>query len=100
MCLYSSLLGLACTYKVNLCFSAAQVPDLCPSCVRVLEEADYAALSACIQKDLDDGMICLKGGAVCIKVDDAVRELLTNFKRDLDQNMEPLETRTIAGICP
>merc|ERR1711974_67436 len=81
-------------------FVASQdVPDLCQPCIRILTEADYTALSACLDKDLVDKQICFKGGQICIEVDATVEETIKLAQSLLAANTDPTEICTLAGIC-
>merc|ERR1712002_1247927 len=91
------------TMKVlALCVALAvsqDVPDLCEPCVRILTEADYTELSACLDKDLVDRQICFKGGQICIEVDAVVEETIKLAQSLLAANTDPREICTLAGIC-
>merc|ERR1712002_1029030 len=84
------------------CFALAfsqDVPDLCKPCIRILTEADYTAMSACLDKDLVDKQICFKGGQICIEVDATVEETIKLAQSLLAANTDPEEICTLAGIC-
>merc|ERR1719309_1286564 len=86
----------------HFCFALAvsqDVPDLCQPCIRIFTEADNAAMSACLDKDLVDRQICFKGGQICIEVDATVEETIKLLQSLLAANTDPTEICTLAGIC-
>merc|ERR1712002_729378 len=90
-----AILALLCVALV----ASQDVPDLCQPCIRIFTEADYAAMSACLDKDLVDRQICFKGGKICIEVDATVEETIKLLQSLLAANTDPTEICTLAGIC-
>merc|ERR1719309_1429195 len=76
----------------HFCFALAvsqDVPDLCQPCIRIFTEADNAAMSACLDKDLVDRQIC-------IEVDATVEETIKLLQSLLAANTDPEEICTLA----
>merc|ERR1712002_922623 len=67
--------------------ASQDVPDLCESCVHILTVADVAELTACLDKDLADGQIC-------IEVTDVVAETINLLKSLLAAGTDPREICT------
>merc|ERR1712080_389701 len=68
----AAILALFCVALV----ASQDVPDLCQPCIRILTEANYPDMIACLEKDLVDKQICFKGGQICIEVDATVEETI------------------------
>ena len=74
-------------------------PDLCETCVTFVTNLDIPEILACLNKDLVDKQVCLKGGKICIEVDAAVEETINLIISFLSASTDPREICTLAGYC-
>merc|ERR1712002_1419500 len=93
------IMKIALAFLLTLAVVSCQVPDLCPTCVKEFETADYAVIIAGIDVALADGELCTDC-PLCTPLDDKMTEFLTLAKQLLEAGTDATLLCQLMHLCP
>merc|ERR1712002_141544 len=93
------IMKIALAFLLTLAVVSCQVPDLCPTCVKELTNADYADLIAGLDQALADGQLCTDC-PLCADLDDKGIEFINLAKQLLEAGTDPTLLCQLMHLCP